>query len=74
MEANRAFSEKFNFNFPLLSDTDREMGVQYGACQDEDQAMAKRIGVVIDAEGKIKAYETKVHPKNYPAQVLASLG
>ena len=70
---NRAFSEKFNFNFPLLSDTDREMGLAYGACFDEDQAMARRIGVVIDADGKIAAYQVKVHPKEYAAKVLATL-
>ena len=30
-EENKAFSEKFSFNFPLLCDTDRKMGLAYGA-------------------------------------------
>ena len=31
VDANRAFAEKFDFNFPLLSDTSKAMGIAYVA-------------------------------------------
>lgn len=70
---NRAFSEKFDFNFPLLCDTDRQMGLAYGACSSADSGSAKRIGVVIGPDGKVQAYEPAANAKNYPQQVLAAL-
>ena len=31
---NKAFAEKFHFNFPLICDTDRTIGTAYGANAD----------------------------------------
>jgi peroxiredoxin Q/BCP len=67
---NKAFAEKFSFNFPLLCDVDRKMGVAYGAGDDERAAMARRVGVVIDAEGRIKEWMAKVDARTYPQEVL----
>ena len=49
------------------------MGVAYGACDDASARTAKRIGVVIDPDGNIKEYSAKVHPAEYPEQVLSRL-
>ena len=70
---NRAFSEKYDFNFPLLCDTDRKMGVAYGAAGDEGASMAKRVGVVIGSDGKIIAWDAKVNAASYPGQALKLL-
>ena len=42
VEANAAFARKFEFNFPLLSDTDRKLGIAYGAADDAKAGSAKR--------------------------------
>lgn len=70
---NRAFAEKFGFNFPLLCDTDRAIGLAYGATDQDSTRGARRIGVVIDEQGVIQEYERKVNAADYPAQVLSRL-
>jgi peroxiredoxin Q/BCP len=72
-EENKAFAEKFDFNFPLLSDTTRSMGLAYGAAAAADDQYAKRIGVVIAPDGKIREYSPKVNAQTYPQEVLARL-
>lgn len=73
VEENRAFAEKFSFNFPLLCDTDRSMGIAYGAGADATASHAGRIGVVIGPDGMIREYEAKVNPREYPVEVLQRL-
>ncbi|MFT3774431.1 MAG: peroxiredoxin [Minicystis sp.] len=70
---NKAFAEKFGFTFPLLCDTDRALGVAYGAADDTSASNARRIGVVIDAEGKVKEYLPKVDASTYPHEVLTRI-
>ena len=70
---NKAFAEKFSFNFPLLCDVDRKMGVAYGAADDTKAGNARRVGVVIDPQGKIKEWLPKVDARSYPADVLARI-
>jgi len=72
-DENKAFADKHDFNFPLVCDTDKSVGVAYGACDDPSARSAKRIGVVIDPEGNIKEYSAKVDPAQYPEQVLSRL-
>jgi peroxiredoxin Q/BCP len=70
---NLAFSEKYGFNFPLLCDTSRAMGLAYGACAEASAGGARRIGVVIDPAGKIKEYRAKVDAASYPSEILARI-
>lgn len=72
-EENKAFAEKFSFNFPLLCDTDHQMGLAYGATTEGGGDYAARIGVVIDPQGKIKEWLPKVNAATYPTEVLARL-
>lgn len=67
---NRAFSEKFSFNFPLLSDASRAMAIAYGAADSPADGYARRIGVIIGPDGLIRDYQPKVSPKAYPAEAL----
>jgi peroxiredoxin Q/BCP len=71
-EANKAFAQKFNFNFPLICDTDRTIGTAYGANVDPAKGAA-RVGVVIDPQGRIKEWHEKVDARAWPAQVVQSL-
>lgn len=67
-EENKAFAEKFNFNFCLLT-CDADMAQAYGAAG-PGEGYAKRVGVVIDPEGKVKEWLPKVDAKTYPQDVL----
>ncbi len=69
-EENRAFAEKFSFNFPLLCDTERKMGLAYGAADSPSDAKARRVGVVVGPDGKVKEWLPKVDAGTYPQDVL----
>lgn len=71
--ANAAFRAKYDFPFPLLSDTERTLALAYGACPDAKAAMAKRISVVIDPEGRVAKVYEKVDARAHPQQVLDDL-
>ncbi len=70
---NAAFAKKFNFPFPLLCDTERQIGLAYGAADSPKDVYARRIAYVIDEEGKIAQAHAKVDPATYPATQLRSL-
>jgi peroxiredoxin Q/BCP len=69
-EENKAFADKFAFNFPLLCDTSREVGLAYGATDTLHAGNAKRVGVVIGPDGRIKEWLPKVDARAYPREVL----
>lgn len=73
VEQNRAFAEKFGFSFPLLCDTDRKVGIAYGAADSEKDQYARRIAYVIDENGRIAQAHPKVDASSYPAEQLAAL-
>lgn len=70
-EDNAAFAEKFSFTYPLLCDRDRAMGLAYGAATEPGTGgSAKRIGVVIDPEGKVIFYSSSVDVTRFPKGAL----
>jgi peroxiredoxin Q/BCP len=72
-QANRAFAEKFGFPFVLLCDTDRAIGMAYGACDEARAQYARRISFLIGPDGTIiKAYDA-VKPSHHPGEVLEDL-
>jgi len=73
IEANAAFAKKFDYQFKLLCDTDRKLGLAYGACADASAGYASRISYLIDEHGKITKVYAKVKPADHPAEVLADL-
>jgi peroxiredoxin Q/BCP len=73
VEANAAFAEKFQFNFPLLSDTDRKVGLAYGACDDPKAQYAKRISYLIGPDGKVRKAYPNVNAATHPEEVLKDL-
>jgi peroxiredoxin Q/BCP len=70
---NAAFARKYDFPFPLLCDTTRELGLAYGACDNAQAGYARRISYLIDENATIlKAYDS-VSPRSHPAEILADL-
>jgi thioredoxin-dependent peroxiredoxin len=69
---NKAFAEKFHFNFPLICDTDRKIGTAYGANADPAKG-ASRVGVIIGGDGKIKEWHGRVDARAWPAEVVKTL-
>ena len=60
--ANKAFAEKINIKFPLLSDMNKKMLVSYGILknydvQGEGYQWAMRANIVIDKDGIIRHIE-----------------
>ena len=73
MEKNAKFAKKFGFNFPLLCDVDRKIGVAYGAAEDAKAGSAKRISYLIGKDGKIRKAYPKVNAAAHPEEVLKDL-
>src|ERR1700687_1606708 len=67
---NAAFALKYSFNFPLLCDTDRKIGMAYGAADDAKAGNARRVGVIIGPDGKVKEYLPKVSAATFPKEAL----
>ena len=70
---NAAFAQKFGFNFPLLSDTTRSIGLAYGAADDAQTQYAKRISYLIGPDGKVRKAYPKVNAAAHPEEILADL-
>ena len=73
VEENRAFAEKFDFPYPLLSDTDRALGLAYRACEDASDGYARRITYVINPEGKIEQAIETSDPAGQAAALISTL-
>jgi len=74
VEDNASFVKNQSFNFPLLSDTERKMGLAYGATEPGSKRDAKRMGVIIDPEGNVSHYWPAVKARDFPQQALDALG
>lgn len=72
-EENAAFADKFDFNFPLLCDTDRRVSETYGALETHEAEYPSRITYVIDPEGRIARVYRTVSAAVHPDEVLAFL-
>jgi peroxiredoxin Q/BCP len=71
--ANAAFAKKFQFDYPLLCDTDRKIGVAYGAADDASAGSPKRISYLIGKDGRIRKAYPKVAAAEHPEEVLKDL-
>jgi peroxiredoxin Q/BCP len=72
-EENAAFAKKYEFPYPLLCDTTREIGMAYHACEKPDDSNAKRITYVIGPDGRISHAVENVNAAEHPALLLAGL-
>ncbi|MBI2060135.1 MAG: peroxiredoxin [Nitrospirae bacterium] len=74
VESNAKFAQKYNFNFPLLCDTERRAGLLYGACDSKEAGYAKRITYIIDVAGKVTHAFPKVDPRIHVEEILKAIG
>jgi peroxiredoxin Q/BCP len=80
LDAHRAFSEKFNLPFILLSDTDAKVMTSYGAWGEKVLYGKPAIGtirstVAIGADGAVLKHWKRVsNAEKHPEDVLAFLG
>lgn len=73
IQENADFAAKNQYPYPLLCDTERKIGLAYGACDSGDAQYARRITYVIGPDGKIaKAFE-KVDARQHPAELAAQI-
>ena len=49
------------------------MGVAYGACDDASAASARRVGVIIGPDGRVKAWYPKVDARAFPLEALQQI-
>jgi thioredoxin-dependent peroxiredoxin len=73
---NKAFAEKHDFPFRLLSDPDRAVGTEYQVTRDPADKYAnfpQRHSYLIDPEGKIAKAYAVTDPSGHAAEVLADL-
>lgn len=70
--SHKAFADKFNLNFPLLSDIGGQVSKVYDAYR-PDKNMSARVTVIIDKEGRIKKLFPQVNPEGHSQEVLSSL-
>lgn len=73
VDKNAKFAKKFEFDFPLLCDVDRKIGVAYGAAEDASAGSAKRISYLIGKDGKIRKAYPKVDAAAHPEEILKDL-
>ena len=76
--SKRAFREKYNLPFTLLSDEEHAVAEAYGAWVEKENYGKKYWGVarstfLIDPEGRIARVWPKVKPEGHPDEVLAAL-
>lgn len=78
VESHKKFKEKFNLNFPLLSDDEKKVVNAYGVWKQKSLYGRKYMGVerttfVIDETGRIKKVFPKVKVTGHYEEVLAEL-
>ena len=78
VESHRRFREKHALPFPLLSDPDRKLIEAFGLWQEKTYMGNKYMGVVrstvvLDEEGKVKAFLPNVKPAEHVDKLLEIL-
>lgn len=72
------FTQKYELNFPLLADTEKELAQKYGVWVEKKQYGRTYMGIqrstfLIGKDGLIKKIWHKVTPKSHVAEVIQAL-
>lgn len=70
---NKAFRDKFDYPFQLLSDEDRSMSLAFGAVADVGDQYAQRFTFVIGESGNVEHAEATKEPASQAEALLAGL-
>lgn len=78
IESHTSFRDKYQLNFPLLSDADHSVAEKYGAWREKNLYGKKSMGIqrstfLIDASGKVAKVWKKVNVDGHDEQVLDAL-
>ena len=73
VEENADFARKYALDYPLLCDTQREIGIKYGACQDKADLYAQRIAYLIDEKGLVEEVYAQVDARTFPEHILGEI-
>lgn len=73
VEENAAFARKYAVDYPLLCDTEREIGLKYGACQLKTDLYAQRIAYLIDENGLVEEVYAQVDARTFPEHILGEI-
>ena len=68
-ESHRRFREKYNLNFPLLTDKDGRAAEALGVLR-EGGEKANRVTFLLDADGTIKKVYPEVSPESHADEIL----
>jgi len=77
-ESHKKFAEKYNLNFTLLSDPDKEVIQKYGVWKEKNMYGKKTFGIVrttfiIDEEGKIRKIYKNVKADGHAKKVIEDI-
>ncbi len=77
-ESHEKFRDKFQLNFPLLSDPDHAVAERYGAWREKNMYGKKSLGIqrstyLVDADGKVAKLWKAVKVDGHDEQVVAAL-
>ncbi len=77
-EAQKKFAEKYKLNFPLLSDTEKEVAKTFDVWKEKNMYGKKVMGIerstfVIGPDGKLQQEFRKVKPEGHANEVLCAL-
>jgi peroxiredoxin Q/BCP len=61
VDSHLRYSQKFSFNFPLLSDPGREVAAAYGALKEDRKGMYRTV-VLVGRDGTVKFAERGAPP------------
>ena len=75
IHSHKKFKDKYDLNFNLLADTEKDVCMAYGVWKEKSMYGKKYFGivrstVVIDKEGNIFKIFPKVSPKNHAQEIL----
>jgi peroxiredoxin Q/BCP len=78
VESHVKFRDKYELNFPLLSDVDHKIAEKYGAWREKNMYGKKSMGIqrstyLIDAAGKVARVWKRVQVNGHDDQVLEAL-
>lgn len=78
-ESHEKFRDKFELNFPLLSDPNHAVAEKFGAWREKNMYGKKSMGIqrstfLIDADGKVAKVWKAVKVDGHDTQVIAALG
>lgn len=74
-KSHKKFADKYQLNFPLLADTDKQVVANYGVWQEKSMYGKKYMGIVresflIGPDGVILKHYEKVKPETHVEEVL----